>query len=730
MIQTDSQITVPQPDHLADQLQAVERFGADPQVSDAFVGPGLAMLEKRLTSTVRLISFDVFETLVTRRTGSPEAEFLFIGRRLRERGLIRSTAASFARTRYACEKRARGNKSGREITLREIYEEITCFLGLDANLDAMIQVELEMERETIAAVPAMVGLVDEARRRFGSVVFVSDMYLPQDSLEDRLDELGIYKPGDRLYLSSTESVQKGDTRLFEVVLKREKLKPQELFHVGNSFAYDVVPAERLGVGHYHFERGNPSPSEQILNDFADASDGATSLLAGAARRARLSGIHLDGDERAVWETGASVTGPLVWMYAQWILARAAQKNIRQLYFLARDAYPVYLAVQTALRHRPELGMTARYIYGSRPTYYAMGIERLGEEEWGVLTSHAGHQYRTLNTLCAGLMAGPEVLRPHLESIGLATVDWDRELTDQEIAVVRRHALEDESFNRGLMDNLRAYTDLQRRYFMQEGFDPENGVALVDTGWTSRSHAPLFHFLAGMGCANLRLFYIGLMVEEAYVPLDSIDTFMFNRATKQGVMSHRMIYTRALETLFTSFHGRTTGFTERNGRVEPVFAPPEDASFVDRYMALYFRAIRAYLDQMRPCLVPFDGVHNTREVFERVLYRFWEKPTRAEAHAWSQITWEWDPQGQVRHALAVPYRPQHAVPGFIQNRVPMLYPQFWREGAKRLTPPPVLFFLRCVILLRRIMDKGLGVIPPPLRRSLREARRKLIRFEHH
>lgn len=712
------------------QQAFVDQFGLDTGDSGTQPSPGLGLLERGLTPQTRLISFDVFDTLLARRSGDPDAEFLFIGRRLRESGLITCSVEAFAQTRYACEKRARRNKGGREITLREVYEEVTCFTGSDQSIDAMIQIELDVEREAIDVIPAMVDVLDQARERFGKVIFVSDMYLPQAFLEDLLQSLGCMKDGDRLYLSATEGVQKGDGRLFKIVLNEEKLTPGELFHVGNSPVYDIAPAKKLGIPHYFFDQGNPHPSEGILNRFNSGSEGATALLSGAARRARLAGLHLAGDEKAIWDTGACVTGPLVYMYAQWVVSRAEQKKIKQLYFLARDAYPIYLAVQAILQDRPELNMSTRYICGSRPTYYALGIEALGEQEWEYLTSHGGHRYNTLDALCAGLMVEKETFRRHIGGAGLADVAWDASLSDDQIDALRRHALEDQAFNQDLLADLTRYQGQQRRYFEQQGLKPKDGVALVDTGWTSRSHAPLFQFLAGMGCENLRLFYVGLIVEEAYIPLDVIDTFMFNRATKQGVMSHRMVYTRALETLFTSFHGRTTRFIEEEGRVRPVFAPLEDAAFVDQYSEIYFRGFREFLEYIGPMHSAFGAMLNTREVFEQMLCRFWERPTSAEAQAWSQLTWEWDPLGQIRHALARPYRAVDAMPAFIQDRAPVLYSQFWVAAAKRLTPLHVLVAMRVAIAARRGIDRALGLIPSSIRKPITQLRRKFLSFKHH
>ncbi len=693
-------------------------------------GPGLGLIEQAITSSTKLVSFDVFDTVVSRRSGFPEAEFLFIGQRLRSLGFIQSSAESFAQTRFRCEKRARSNKPGREITLHEIYEEMTCFFGLEADIEQMMAVELEVEAGSIAAIASMRSVVEQARERFGKVVFISDMYLPQQFLEGHLKTLDLFMPGDQLYLSATHGVQKGDGRLFKIALEQEHLKPEELLHVGNSLVYDIEPAKRMGIGHYFFDVGNAHPSEEILNRCTMYNEGESALLAGAARHARLQGLGLSGHEQAIWDTGACVTGPLVWMYAQWVVARAKEKHIRQLYFLARDAYPVYLAVQAILEDRLELQMQAKYIYGSRPTCYALGVEQLDEASWKVLTGHGNHRYHTLSALCKGLMVKPETMGQHLGEVGLANHDWDAILSNDQLDVIQKHALENEGFNQALLDDLRVYQAQQKQYFMQQGLTPKDGVALIDSGWTTKSHAPLYNFLSSMGCENLRLLYIGLIVEQPHIPSDAVDTFVFNRTTKQGVMSDHMVYTRALETLFTSFHGRTQGFVEQDGKIVPQLAPLEDPAFVSQYTELYIRGFRSFLDQIRPHALEFDAIRNTREIFEQMLRRFWREPTRAEAELWSQLSWEWDPLGQIRHDLSRPYRLRDAIAAFIQNRPPVPYPQFWVGAAKRLTPLPVLGVLSITLKLRRAIDRALRLIPSSLRQAMTRTRRRFISFNHH
>ena len=59
-----------------------------------------------------------------------------------------------------------------------------------------------------------------------------------------------------------------------------------------------------------------------------------------------------------------VYAPVISMYAEWILRDASEKGIKRLYFLARDARPVYIAAK-ALDERMGTGIEIRYLKVSR-----------------------------------------------------------------------------------------------------------------------------------------------------------------------------------------------------------------------------------------------------------------------------------------------------------------------------------------------------------------------------
>lgn len=673
----------------------------------------------------RLISFDVFDTVITRRVSEPAALPLLLGTRLRAENLIHCTPEVFARIRLDCERRARRNRLGNEVTLRQIYEEMVFGLPLGDRLPDLMKAEIDAEAEAISVIPRMQPMVEMARSRFGRVVFISDTYLPHIFLEGRLQSLGLLRSGDRLYVSSDFGVQKGDGRLFRIVLEQEGLEPAALFHCGDSLQYDVTAARAMGIRGHRFIDAIPSASEAALNGYTLHTSGASALLAGAARLARLEGAHLESDARAVWDTGASVTGPLVFLYASWIIERARQMGLRRLYFLARDAYLPYLAVQALLRARTEYDLEPHYVYGSRLTYATLDVDRVDAQVWDNLMTHGGQPYATIDELQLACMSDTATFETHLAGLGFTQRDWKRPLSTHELGSIRDHALSDPAFGGAILDGLRSSQKLAREYLAQNGFDPEVGIALIDSGWTTKSHAPLFRFLQAEGCRNLRVFYIGVKSEATEIPSEAIDVFLFDRSRQKGVMRDHLYYPRAVETLLLADHGRTVAFRRRDGIVEPVLAELESADFLRQYFDAYRQGLLTFVERASATALDVGRPHDLRQVAERLVARFWLEPSVDEAHLWSQLQWEWDPHGNVTYPLARPYRISDAVRAFTEAGFPECHPQFWAAGARQLTPAPTRHVLSGAIALRRGLSRLLGAMPSALRDPLAALGRRIL-----
>lgn len=672
---------------------------------------------------IKLFSFDVFDTIVTRKTGDHRSIFFLLGQRLRDKQLISISPELFAQQRNKFEMRARRNNNWREISFRDIYEEMFFSVDFNADIECLMEEEMRIEKEQIALIPGADMMLNKVREKYGRVIFVSDMYLPNSFLAGHLADLGCFKKHDTLYVSSDFRLNKMHG-LFTIVLDKENLQPHELYHFGDSQMHDVDSAKKAGVSVHHCRYALENPSEKVLNKNFPATEAYTARMAGAARFARLRGEEGTTGEKTMWDTGASVTGPFVYLYAQWVIEQAVKKGISTLLFLARDAYFPYKAVELLLAQQPEIEINLRYIYGSRFTYNALTIDKIEENEWEQLITVSGYRYSTVRDLHASLYCDKPTFLNHINKLGIGEQDWDRQLKRSELNQIRSLALEDEQFNTDILEGVKSFQALTYEYF-KNGESEKGKAALVDTGWTTNSHYPLYTFLKKNLYPNLNLFYVGMTSRQPKIPLEDVNTFLFNVANDRGLKRKDVNYNRAVESLFLTNHGRTRSFKKVNGSIEAVLDPVENQDFIQKYFDLYKGGIMAFLKEMAPHFMESSPFHDHRFVAEAIIRRFWKDPTEEEARLWSQLEWESDPLGNNKHPLASPYRLKDAWTAFKEGKTPENHLQFWRGGAEMITPKKEKYVIGKAISARNFLGRVVKKLPGGVRTAIYRTGNKIL-----
>jgi predicted HAD superfamily hydrolase len=238
----------------------------------------------------RASSFDIFDTILTRQVGSPESAFLLLGNQLYKRSLIPCTAEAFARIRSAAEHRAFDNAGGLDslVNLDQIYEEVGFVLHLTSEeWRQLLEIELSLERFLLQPIPAALSLLNQARERGDRILFLSDMYIGTEFIQNLLTYHGLMKTDDRLYVSCDYAQSKHSQKLYRKMLQQEGLAPKSVTHCGNSLWSDIKMAQRSQLKTNSFEQGNLNRYEEILERYVWETEGLSSALAGASRLARL-----------------------------------------------------------------------------------------------------------------------------------------------------------------------------------------------------------------------------------------------------------------------------------------------------------------------------------------------------------------------------------------------------------------------------------------------------------
>lgn len=191
----------------------------------------LAELQKEL-GKYDVISFDVFDTLLLRKTSVPADVFRLVEKE--------TDCPGFAQRRQLAESNARllkYRKTGsREVTFQEIYG--TPPLSSTPNIHQQMLAELQAERRVCYANEALQNLMAELVQAGRQVIAVSDMYLPKTEIYELLRKNG-YREIKQLYVSSEYRASKSDGRLFDVV-KEELGRQKTICHIGDNFYSDVM----------------------------------------------------------------------------------------------------------------------------------------------------------------------------------------------------------------------------------------------------------------------------------------------------------------------------------------------------------------------------------------------------------------------------------------------------------------------------------------------------------
>lgn len=679
---------------------------------------------------IREVTIVIFDTVLTRAGGDIRSVYRRTADLLARRHGLAVSRDAFALERAEAARRAAYNRQGRAANLRAIHQELGFVLGIPHIVEEMATAEVEAERDLIVPTPGAHDMVAAARGALGSVTFLSHSPLPVEFLRDTLGRFGLLHDADSIIAAYEQGVSEDGSDLLAAASARRGVEPRRWLHVGDSLQRDIIPARRLGMNILHRAAVHPLPAEQTLLDLSDELVDTASFLAGAARVTRLRAPGtLTAEQMAAWDTGATVTGPLVYAMARRLLDRARTRGIKRLFFLARDGLLPFLAVQHMLQTDGSDGLTAAYVYGSRATYYPLMCRQLGPDEWDDLASFFGKSYQTLGELCDALGIETATMRTHLRRLTGKDIPVDAPLAADLLAVVKRHATEDRVLQAALTAGITHLQDMMLQHFRDLGLHHGESVGLVDAGWSGRSHGPLYRFLKSRNASSVTMFYAGHPVVGAFQPLfdpGDVEALLFNEHARLGYCNFYFTpslnitstldisYPQTVEMLCHADHGRTVSFTSGDGPVVPILHPHENQEFVSTVFAAYRSAVLACVEAIharRSLLPPRD---NLSHVAQQICERFWLRPTRAEAALWRRWAWANDPHDRQLFPITRPYRVRDAVAVLWSGRLPHLQPQFWTSAALLLSPLPIRMLLVGLLAIRARVAR---VVPGPLARWL-------------
>ncbi len=353
-------------------------------------------------------------------------------------------------------------------------------------------------------------------------------------------------------------------------------------------------------------------------------------------------VMSENRQSVMLNTTAYVLGPAVCGYVLWVLKDALAKDVKRLYFLARDGYFMYLTAKILCRQL-NIPIDCRYLCCSR---YSVRIPMF----------HL-NMNEALDYICRG---GIDVTMDKiLNRAGLSKEQKEKVLKElsrrpddliayADLKGIRKELEASKDFMNFTKEHSRDTFPFLEGYLRQEGLLDDTRFSFVDSGWVGSMQkviATAVNFIHEKDKSSTTFtpdgYYWGLYELPADVDSDNYHCYYFSE--KSGVKRKIYFSNCLFESIFSAPHGMTLGYREKDGKFEPVFAQvrSDNKRFIlktQNYLERYAKDLAGSLKQqgIGPDNLFMINTQKERDITTELLNVFMGKPTYGEAYVYGSI----------------------------------------------------------------------------------------------
>lgn len=522
-----------------------------------------------VTSNATLYSFDVFDTLVTRKTATPDGIFYLMQEKL-EGGKYESipdyVKHNFHDLRVKAEKLARYNLSGttffqsvqfenterEDITIDDIYH-VFSFSGLleQNQEDILKHLEIETEIENTIGVDVNIQKVHQLLAEGNRVVAISDMYLSSSAIRSILASVDNVFEQIPIYVSSEVGRTKATDNIYREVAKKEAVAYANWHHIGDNVNNDINEPKKLGIqcSEYSISRINAFENYILGKSINDIN------VQKAVASARNVKVH--NDFRGPAALGVDFAFFILIPYIEFILKTASEQNIHKLFFVSRDGYVLKKLADVLINNR-NLNIETQYIYGSR-------------RAWRIFPSHTEQidlmeivSYSNFNH-CDTLQKLADIFDIESDELlhFIHPEDIDKEiLSTTDLFRITQYLNNDEDFKSELVIKDKSRRELFLAYIDQEVGKNEKNFAFVDLDGSGLTAEMMSKNISNARADNQKVKTFFYWVTNTGFDKDTCQFLSF--------IPDKLDRGNFIECLCRAPQSQVNGYKKVGTRIEPVF----------------------------------------------------------------------------------------------------------------------------------------------------------------
>ena len=297
-----------------------------------------AELEEKIKNA-DVISFDLFDTLVMRKTLFNDDVVEYVNRRLMESGIV---LKDFCNKRLGSEKELSRNMAP---TLTDIYQNVlqkTDIDGMkDISAEELADLEWNIDFELLVPRKEICDIFKRTVKSAKKVYIITDTYYSKNQLEQLLKKCGITEYAD--ILSSSDYQQSKAQGLYKYIQSREGIK--KYLHIGDDIMSDIESAGKCGFETYRVYSGLDLLEEVGSLGFTEHIHSLSDHLKVGMFLAIIfnSPFQFEREEndieiRTAYDIGYLFCAPVISGFVLWFWNHMQKKKFCNVWFSARDGY--------------------------------------------------------------------------------------------------------------------------------------------------------------------------------------------------------------------------------------------------------------------------------------------------------------------------------------------------------------------------------------------------------
>ena len=492
-----------------------------------------------------IISFDIFDTLIFRNISRPTDVFRTMNKEVE----LQYDIKDFSTMRIDAEMNSRKYSQNGEVTIDDIYNELSKSIKNKKHLDKIKLLELERELEFLVENPFMKQIYHYCIDKRKKVFFISDMYLESKFIKKVLNKCG-YDVNDNLYVSCECNSIKGDGSLFQYVKEKNNLDYSSWLHIGDNIEADNRQPQKLGITTYHYKNINSYCENNSKSVFE-------SIILGMKNNVVYCGI-----ENSYWRNfGYNYLVPIYMGFTNWLYIMTY--NFDNLFFLARDGY----ILKKIYELFPKNNKYIDYLYVSRNS---LQIPTMFKNSKDLLLDY----FSSSNSIKLKDFFKKCQLDPKEEYLNIIKLYGFNSFDD----IVEENNLYDaKKCIAACWPDIYSKIDnnylIAKKYLIQEKVDSFTLPNIVDVGWGGSIQDSMRTILN----KEINGYYFGTIPANKSNYISQSFGYMFDQNNpeeiKERVFSQVMMY----ELIFSAPHGSTLRYDEENGKIVPILKEKDNYS---------------------------------------------------------------------------------------------------------------------------------------------------------